>query len=50
MAESLVVGALGYAQIAGLTVAAVITLLVVPVFYSISVLDLKFIKWEVGRN
>jgi multidrug efflux pump subunit AcrB len=37
-----------YAQVGGLTVATVITLLLVPVFYSISVLDLKIIKWVPG--
>jgi multidrug efflux pump subunit AcrB len=35
-----------YAQIGGLAVATSITLLLVPVFYSIFVLDLKWIKWE----
>jgi multidrug efflux pump subunit AcrB len=35
-----------YAQIGGLAVATVITLLLVPVFYSIAVLDLKIVKWE----
>ena len=35
-----------YAQIGGLAVATVITLLLVPVFYSIAVLDLKIIAWE----
>jgi multidrug efflux pump subunit AcrB len=39
-----------YAQIGGLTVATVITLILVPVFYSISVLDLKIVKWEAGRH
>jgi hypothetical protein len=34
-----------YAQIEGLALATVITLLLVPVFYSIFVLDLKWIKW-----
>jgi multidrug efflux pump subunit AcrB len=34
-----------YAQIGGLAVAAFITLLLVPVFYSIAVLDLKIVKW-----
>ena len=34
-----------YAQIGGLTVATFITLLLVPVFYSIAVLDLKIVKW-----
>jgi hypothetical protein len=38
-----------YAQIGGLTVASVITLLLVPVFYSIAVLDLKIIKWVPGK-
>jgi multidrug efflux pump subunit AcrB len=38
-----------YAQIGGLTVATVITLLLVPVFYSIAVLDLKIIKWVPGK-
>jgi len=35
-----------YAQIGGLTVATFITLLMVPVFYSIAVLDLRWLKWE----
>ena len=35
-----------YAQIGGLTVATFVTLLLVPVLYSIFVLDLKLIKWE----
>jgi multidrug efflux pump subunit AcrB len=35
-----------YAQIGGLAVATFITLLLVPVFYAIFVLDLKCIKWE----
>lgn len=34
-----------YAQIGGLAVATFITLLLVPVFYSIFVFDLKWIKW-----
>jgi len=34
-----------YAQIGGLTLATFITLLLVPVLYSIFVLDLKLIKW-----
>ena len=34
-----------YAQIGGLTVATVITLLMVPVIYAICVLDLKIVKW-----
>jgi multidrug efflux pump subunit AcrB len=36
-----------YAQIGGLTAATFITLLLVPVFYSICVLDLKIVKWDV---
>jgi hypothetical protein len=35
-----------YAQIRGLSVATFITLLPVPVFYSIAVLDLKIVKWK----
>ena len=35
-----------YAQIGGLTIATFVTLLLVPVMYSIFVLDLKLIKWE----
>jgi len=35
-----------YAQMGGLAVATFITLLLVPVFYSIFVLDLKIVKWE----
>jgi len=35
-----------YAQIGGLTVATFITLLLVPVLYSIAVLDLKIVRWE----
>jgi multidrug efflux pump subunit AcrB len=35
-----------YAQIGGLTIATFVTLLLVPVLYSIFVLDLKLIKWE----
>jgi multidrug efflux pump subunit AcrB len=37
-----------YAQIGGLAVATFITLLLVPVFYSIFVLDLKWITWDVA--
>ena len=36
-----------YAQIGGLAVATFITLLLVPVLYSIFVLDLKIISWDV---
>lgn len=39
-----------YAQIGGLAVATFITLLLVPVFYSIFVLDLKWIRWETAEN
>jgi len=35
-----------FAQIGGLVVATFITLLLVPVFCAIFVLDLKWIKWE----
>jgi multidrug efflux pump subunit AcrB len=35
-----------YAQIGGLAVATFITLILVPVLYSIFVLDLKIIRWE----
>jgi multidrug efflux pump subunit AcrB len=39
-----------YAQIGGLAVATFITLLLVPVFYSIAVLDLKIVKWETHKE
>src|SRR5260370_41071920 len=39
-----------YAQIGGLAVATFINLLLVPVFYSIFVLDLKWIKWETTED
>src|SRR5882762_1587538 len=35
-----------YAQIGGLTIAMFVTLGLVPILYSIVVLDLKWIKWE----
>jgi len=35
-----------YAQIGGLSIATVITLLMVPVIYAIFVRDLKIVKWE----
>jgi multidrug efflux pump subunit AcrB len=35
-----------YAQIGGLAIATFITLILVPVLYSIFVLDLKIIRWE----
>ena len=37
--------ALCYAQIGGLLTATAITLIIVPVIYAISVLDLKIVKW-----
>ena len=37
-----------YAQIGGLAIATVITLLLVPVFYAIAVKDLKVVRWEAG--
>ena len=39
-----------YAQIGGLAVATFITLLLVPVFYAIFVLDLKWIKWDMAGD
>jgi Cu/Ag efflux pump CusA len=39
-----------YAQIGGLAVATFITLLLVPVFYSIAVLDLRIVKWEAAKR
>ena len=38
--------ALCYAQIGGLTVATAVTLLIIPVFYTICLLDLKIVRWE----
>jgi multidrug efflux pump subunit AcrB len=35
-----------YLHIGGLTLATVVTLLIVPVLYAIFVLDLKWVKWE----
>ena len=35
-----------YAQIGGLSAATIITLLLVPIMYSICVLDLKIIRWD----
>jgi multidrug efflux pump subunit AcrB len=37
--------ALCYAQIGGLTLATAVTLFLVPVFYSVFVLDLKVVAW-----
>jgi multidrug efflux pump subunit AcrB len=39
-----------YAQIGGLTIATFVTLLLVPVLYSIFVFDLKLIRWEVKTS
>jgi hypothetical protein len=39
-----------HAQIGGLLFATVITLILVPVIYSIAVLDLKVIKWETKES
>jgi multidrug efflux pump subunit AcrB len=39
-----------YAQIGGLTVASVVTLVLVPVFYSIAVRDLKIVRWEAAET
>jgi multidrug efflux pump subunit AcrB len=39
-----------YAQIGGLTIATFVTLLLVPVLYSIFVLDLKLIKWDAAEG
>jgi len=39
-----------YAQIGGLTLATAITLLLVPVLYSVFVLDLKWIRWTQGEE
>ena len=39
-----------YAQIGGLLFATVVTLILVPVIYSIAVLDLKIIKWETRES
>jgi multidrug efflux pump subunit AcrB len=38
--------ALCYAQIGGLILATAVTLVIVPVFYSIFVLDLKVVRWD----
>ena len=37
-------------QIGGLAVATFIRLLLVPVFYSIFIFDLKWIKWDVAEK
>src|SRR5215467_4405510 len=38
--------ALCYAQIGGLSLATLVTLFIVPIIYSIFVLDLKIVRWE----
>ena len=38
-----------YAQIGGLLLAAIVTLLLVPTIYAYVVLDLSWITWKVGR-
>jgi Cu/Ag efflux pump CusA len=38
--------ALCYAQIGGLSLATAVTLFLVPVLYSVFVLDLKVVRWE----
>jgi multidrug efflux pump len=42
--------ALCYAQIGGLTLATAVTLFLVPVFYSIFVLDLRIVKWTTATS
>jgi multidrug efflux pump subunit AcrB len=42
--------ALCYAQIGGLALATVVTLLIVPVFYTIFVVDWKIVRWEEGAG
>ena len=39
-----------YAQVAGLSIATFITLLLVSVLYSVFVLDLGIIRWETSSN
>jgi multidrug efflux pump subunit AcrB len=39
-----------YAQIGGLLMATVVTLLLVPVLYAIFVLDLKIVKWDTAAH
>lgn len=38
--------ALCYAQIGGLTLATLVTLIIVPVFYTIFVVDFRIVRWE----
>ena len=35
-----------YTQIGGLTIATLVTLILVPVLYAIFVLDLRLVQWE----
>lgn len=39
-----------YTQIGGLTVATIVTLVLVPVLYAIFVLDLKLVRWDEGKT
>lgn len=39
-----------YAQIGGLSIATVVTLLIVPVVYSVFVKDLRILTWTTGHN
>ena len=39
-----------YAQVGGLTFATVVTLLIVPVLYTIVIKDLGWIRWERGAE
>jgi hypothetical protein len=39
-----------YAQIGGLTIATFLTLLLVPVIYSVFVLDLRWVAWDGGEG
>jgi len=39
-----------YTQIGGLTVATIVTLVLVPVLYAIFVLDLKLVRWDAGAT
>ena len=45
LADSAIVGRLGTVPLGGLGVATFITLLLVPVLYSIFVMDLKIVRW-----
>ncbi len=39
-----------YVQIAGLTFATLVTLVIVPVLYAIFVLDLRLVRWDAGHG